>query len=166
MNRLDGPIELRIGKGCLKVHSVNVTPTSSAKPSPTALLKVAHHYHEMVETAVRALQGSGIPVAAVSTGFPAGLNPFGPRLEEIRASAQAGASEIDIVITRAHVLTGNWQALYDEVAAFREACGEAHLKAILATGELGTLRNGEVDAADGLEEPGRLVVLLDAAPRA
>jgi len=98
-------------------------------------------YHAYVETAVEALRGSGIPVAAVSTGFPAGLSPFAQRLEEIRASVAAGAEEIDIVITRAHVLTGNWQALYDEVRAFREACGEAHLKAILATGELGTLRN-------------------------
>ena len=98
-------------------------------------------YHAMVPTAVRALEGSGIPVAAVSTGFPAGLSPFKTRLEEIRASIGAGAEEIDIVITRAHVLTGNWEALYDEVAAFREACGEAHMKVILGTGELGTLRN-------------------------
>jgi deoxyribose-phosphate aldolase len=98
-------------------------------------------YHTLVPTAVEALAGSGIPVAAVSTGFPAGLSPFEQRLEEIRASVAAGAEEIDIVITRAHVLTGDWQALYDEVRAFREACGEAHLKAILATGELGTLRN-------------------------
>ena len=98
-------------------------------------------YHAMVPTAVRALEGSHIPVAAVSTGFPAGLSPFKTRLEEIRASTGAGAEEIDIVITRAHVLTGNWEALYDEVAAFREACGEAHMKVILGTGELGTLRN-------------------------
>ena len=98
-------------------------------------------YHAMVPTAVRALEGSGIPVAAVSTGFPAGLSPFKTRLEEIRASIGAGAEEIDIVITRAHVLTGNWEALYDEVAAFREACGAAHMKVILGTGELGTLRN-------------------------
>lgn len=98
-------------------------------------------YHAMVPTAVEALSGSGIPVAAVSTGFPAGLSPFEQRLEEIRASVDAGAEEIDIVITRAHVLTHNWQALYDEVSAFREACGEAHMKAILGTGELGTLRN-------------------------
>ncbi|MGH7677580.1 MAG: deoxyribose-phosphate aldolase, partial [Gemmatimonadaceae bacterium] len=83
----------------------------------------------------------GIPVAAVSTGFPAGLSPFEQRLQEIPASVNAGAKEIDIVITRAHVLTGNWQALYDEVKAFRAACGEAHLKAILATGELATLNN-------------------------
>lgn len=98
-------------------------------------------YHRWVETAVQALEGSGIPVAAVSTGFPAGLSPFAQRVEEIRASVAAGAREIDIVITRAHVLTGDWAALYDEVRAFREACGEAHLKAILATGELATLTN-------------------------
>ncbi len=98
-------------------------------------------YHAFVRTAVEALAGSGIPVAAVSTGFPAGLSPFRTRLMEIEASVADGAHEIDIVITRAHVLTGNWQALYDEVRAFREACGDAHLKAILATGELGTLRD-------------------------
>ena len=98
-------------------------------------------YHAFVETAVAALEGSGIPVAAVSTGFPAGLSPFEQRLAEIRASVEAGADEIDIVITRAHVLTGNWQALYDEVRAMREACGDAHIKTILGTGELGTLGN-------------------------
>lgn len=98
-------------------------------------------YHQLVPIAVAALEGSGIPVAAVSTGFPAGLSPFEQRVEEIRQSVRAGAKEIDIVITRSHVLTGNWEALYDEVKAFREACGEAHLKAILATGELATLTN-------------------------
>jgi deoxyribose-phosphate aldolase len=98
-------------------------------------------YHDMIETAVRALEGSGIPVAAVSTGFPAGLSPFKLRVQEIRESVAAGADEIDIVISRRHVLQGNWQALYDEMVTFREACGEAHVKAILATGELGTLRN-------------------------
>lgn len=98
-------------------------------------------YHALVPTAVSALEGSGIPVAAVSTGFPAGLNPFPQRLEEIRASVEAGADEIDVVITRAHALTGDWQALYDEVRAFRDACGAAHLKVILGTGELATLTN-------------------------
>lgn len=98
-------------------------------------------YHEMVEIAVDALRGSGIPVAAVSTGFPAGMTPFDLRLREIDASVHAGAEEIDIVISRRHVLTGHWQALYDEVAAYREVCGNAHLKTILATGELGTLTN-------------------------
>jgi deoxyribose-phosphate aldolase len=98
-------------------------------------------YHRFVETAVDALEGSGIPVAAVSTGFPAGLSPFEQRIAEIGASVAAGAEEIDVVITRAHVLTEDWPALYDEVRAMREACGDAHIKAILATGELGTLRN-------------------------
>ncbi len=98
-------------------------------------------YHRYVATAVEALAGSGIPVAAVSTGFPAGLSPRQQRIEEIRASVADGASEIDIVVTRQLVLTGQWQELYDEVKSFRQACGEAHLKAIIATGELGTLRN-------------------------
>ncbi|MFT5065134.1 MAG: deoxyribose-phosphate aldolase [Yoonia sp.] len=98
-------------------------------------------YHDMVETAVDALRGTNIPVAAVSTGFPAGLSPFHLRIQEIRDSVAAGAQEIDIVISRRHVLTGNWQALYDEMREMRDACGDAHVKAILATGELGTLRN-------------------------
>lgn len=98
-------------------------------------------YHEMVPTAVAALAGSGIPVAAVSTGFPAGLSPLRERIREIEASVAAGAEEIDIVITRAHLFTGDWQALYDEVKAFRAACGPAHMKAILATGDLRVLRN-------------------------
>ncbi|HXF94992.1 MAG TPA: deoxyribose-phosphate aldolase, partial [Gemmatimonadales bacterium] len=98
-------------------------------------------YPALVPVAVRALEGSGVPVAAVSAGFPAGLNPFPQRLEEIRASVEAGADEIDAVITRGHVLRDDWQALYDEVRAFREASGAAHLKVILATGELATLTN-------------------------
>jgi len=98
-------------------------------------------YHALVPTAVDALRGTSIPVAAVSAGFPAGLSPLEQRIAEIGASVAAGAREIDIVVTRAHVLTGNWHALYDEVKAFREACGDAHMKAILATGELATLNN-------------------------
>src|SRR6267378_524335 len=98
-------------------------------------------YHALVPTAVAALEGSGIPVAAVSTGFPAGLSPFAQRLDEVQASVAAGAQEIDIVITRAYVLTGDWPALYAEVRAFRDACGRAHMKAILGTGDLATLTN-------------------------
>ena len=108
------------------------------KPITTGAVCV---YHSMVETAVEALQGSGIPVAAVSTGFPAGLISFDQKIAEIEASVKAGASEIDIVISRQHVLTQNWRALYEEVKAFRETCGDAHMKTILATGELGTLKN-------------------------
>ncbi|MCK6577917.1 MAG: deoxyribose-phosphate aldolase [Anaerolineae bacterium] len=98
-------------------------------------------YHSRVADAVKALQGTNIPVAAVSTGFPAGQSPFKLRVQEIRESVAAGAREIDIVISREHVLTGSWVALYDEVRQFRDACGSAHMKSILATGELGTLRN-------------------------
>ena len=98
-------------------------------------------YHSFVETARRAIEGSGIHVAAVSTGFPAGLSPFEERVAEIRRSVEAGADEIDVVITRAHVFGAKWQALYDEIAAFKNACGPAHLKVILGTGDLLTLRN-------------------------
>jgi|SRR5579871_953365 len=98
-------------------------------------------YHTFVETALNALEGSGIKVAAVSTGFPAGLSPLTERVAEIRRSADAGAQDIDVVITRAHVFGGRWQALYDEVAAFKQACGSAHMKVILGTGDLLTLRN-------------------------
>jgi deoxyribose-phosphate aldolase len=100
-------------------------------------------YHRFVETAVRALEGSGIRVAAVSTGFPAGLSPVQERVAEIRRSVEAGADEIDIVITRAHVFGGRWQELYDEIAEFKQASGHAHMKAILGTGDLMTLRNVE-----------------------
>jgi deoxyribose-phosphate aldolase len=98
-------------------------------------------YHAFVETARRAIEGSGIHVAAVSTGFPAGLSPFEERVAEIRRSVEAGADEIDVVITRAHVFGGKWQALYDEIVLFKNACGPAHLKVILGTGDLLTLRN-------------------------
>ena len=98
-------------------------------------------YHLFVETARRALQGTNIRVAAVSTGFPAGLTAFEERLAEIRRSVAAGAHEIDVVITRSLVFEGHWQRLYDEIAAFKEACGPAHCKVILGTGDLATLRN-------------------------
>ncbi len=98
-------------------------------------------YPTMVAAAAKALAGSGVPVASVATGFPAGLMPLDLRLAEIRYAVDQGADEIDIVISRAHVLDGNWSALHDEVAAMRDAAGRAHMKAILATGDLKTLRN-------------------------
>jgi len=98
-------------------------------------------YPSRVRDAVEALQGTDIPVASVATGFPAGQTPLPQRIGEIEQAIEAGAREIDVVITRTHVLTGNWQALYDEVRQFRETCGEAaHMKTILATGDLGTLK--------------------------
>jgi len=98
-------------------------------------------YHAFIETALHALEGTGVHVAAVSTGFPAGLSPLAERVAEIRRSVEVGAHEIDVVITRAHVFGGRWQALYDEIAAFKQACGAAHMKVILGTGDLLTLRN-------------------------
>ena len=133
----------RVRRLCAKArHPVRLDLVESLGMQDTPLTVAAVCvYHAFVKTAVEALEGSGIPVAAVSTGFPAGLSPLKTKLAEIEASVADGAEEIDIVITRAHVLTGNWQALYDEIRAFREACGSAHLKAILGTGELATLKD-------------------------
>jgi deoxyribose-phosphate aldolase len=133
--------EGRVRRLCAKARQPVRTEILEALGLPPLTTGAVCVYHEMVPAAVDALEGSGIPVAAVSTGFPAGLSPFHLRVREIEESVKAGAAEIDIVISRRHVLTGNWQALYDEMAEFRAACGAAHVKAILATGELGTLRN-------------------------
>jgi len=133
--------ERRVHRLCAKARQPVRADVLEALGMPGLTTGAVCVYHEMIPAAVSALQGSGIPVAAVSTGFPAGLSPFHLRIQEIRESVAAGAEEIDIVISRRHVLEGNWQALYDEMAEMREACGDAHVKAILATGELGTLRN-------------------------
>ena len=98
-------------------------------------------YHDMLASAKKALNNSKVNLAAVSTGFPAGLSPLPLRLKEIEYSVDSGANEIDIVISRRHVLEGNWEELYKEVKMFREKCGDAHMKTILATGELGNLSN-------------------------
>ncbi|RMG26938.1 MAG: deoxyribose-phosphate aldolase [Methanobacteriota archaeon] len=98
-------------------------------------------YHNQIRPAVESLEGTGIPVAAVSTGFPAAQIPFELKVAQIKESVKAGAKEIDIVISRELVLTGRWEELYSEVAAYRDACADAHMKAILSVGELGTLTN-------------------------
>ncbi|WP_299151707.1 deoxyribose-phosphate aldolase [uncultured Tateyamaria sp.] len=131
----------RVGRLCAKARQPVNAQILEALEMPDLTTGAVCVYHEMIPAAVTALKGSGIPVAAVSTGFPAGLTPFHLRIQEVRESVAAGAEEIDIVISRRHVLEGNWQALYDEMAEMREACGHAHVKAILATGELGSLRN-------------------------
>jgi deoxyribose-phosphate aldolase len=131
----------RVRRLCAKAMQPVRADLLKAIGLPTLTTGAVCVYHDMIPVAVEALEGTGIPVAAVSTGFPAGLSPYHLRVKEIEESVKAGADEIDIVISRRHVLTGNWQALYDEMKDFREACGEAHVKAILATGELGTLRN-------------------------
>ena len=131
----------RVARLCAKARQPVRAEMLAALGLPNLKVGAVCVYHDMVEAAVAGLEGSGIPVAAVSTGFPAGLSPFPLRIAEIGASVRAGAAEIDIVISRRHVLTGNWQALYDETREMRAACGDAHMKTILATGELGTLRN-------------------------
>jgi len=133
--------EGRVRRLCAKARQPAQPKLLDALGLPQLTIGAVCVYHDMVPTAVDALNGSGIPVAAVSTGFPAGLSPLPLRLREIEDSVSAGAKEIDIVISRRHVLTRNWQALYDETKSMREACGDAHMKAILATGELSTLRN-------------------------
>lgn len=131
----------RVARLCAKARQPVAPETLAALGIPDLTTGAVCVYHEMIHAAVSALNGSGIPVAAVSTGFPAGLSPLHLRIAEIEESVKAGAAEIDIVISRRHVLSGDWQTLYDEMRAFRAACGDAHVKAILATGELGSLRN-------------------------
>ena len=133
--------EARVRRLCAKARQPVRADMLEALGLPGLTVGAVCVYHEMVPAAVAALQGTGIPVAAVSTGFPAGLSPFRLRIAEIGESVAAGAEEIDIVISRRLVLEGKWQQLYDEMAEMRAACGHAHVKAILATGELGSLRN-------------------------
>jgi deoxyribose-phosphate aldolase len=131
----------RVTRLCAKARQPLRADLLEALGLPVLTVGAICVYPTMVAPAVKALSGSGIPVASVATGFPAGLMPLPLRLAEIRYAVEQGAAEIDIVITRAHVLARDWAALHDEVAAMREACGAAHLKAILATGDLATLRN-------------------------
>jgi deoxyribose-phosphate aldolase len=131
----------RVRRLCAKARQPVRADILDALGMPPITVGAVCVYHDMIAPAVAALKGTGIPVAAVSTGFPAGLSPFHLRVREIEESVAAGAGEIDIVISRRKVLEGDWQGLYDEMKAFRAACGDAHVKAILATGELGTLRN-------------------------
>jgi len=131
----------RVARLCAKAKRPIRDDIASALDATDLTVGAVCVYHEMIAPAKAALAGSGIPIAVVSTGFPAGLTPFELRVQEIRESVAAGAEEIDIVISRRQVLTGEWQALYTEVKAYREACGDAHIKTILATGELGSLRN-------------------------
>lgn len=98
-------------------------------------------YPNLVEHAVSELDGSGIPVASVATGFPSGQYPLDLRLADVRDAVGSGAAEIDMVISRGAFLEGEYQRVSDEIAAVKEACGEAHLKVIFETGELQTYDN-------------------------
>ena len=98
-------------------------------------------YPTMVRTARKALKGSNIKVAAVATAFPSGLAPLKVKLDDTKFAVEEGADEIDMVISRGKFLQGDFNFVFDEIAAVKEACGKAHLKVILETGELSTLDN-------------------------
>lgn len=98
-------------------------------------------YPTFVRTAKQALEGSGVKVASVATAFPSGNAPLQVKLDDTRFAVDEGADEIDMVISRGRFLSGDYQFVYDEIAAVKEACGNAHLKVILETGELSTLDN-------------------------
>ena len=131
----------RVRRLCAKARQPVRADLLAALGLPSLRVGAVCVYHEMVAEAVQALQGSGIPVAVVSTGFPAGQTSMETKLREIELSVAAGAQEVDIVISRRHALMHDWAALHAELLAFRQACGGAHMKAILATGELQTLEN-------------------------
>ncbi len=98
-------------------------------------------YPELVCNAKSALGKSSIALASVATGFPTGLVPERTKISEINAAIRNGANEIDVVINRNKVLTGNWKSLHKDISAYKKACGSIHLKAIIGAGDLGTLRN-------------------------
>jgi deoxyribose-phosphate aldolase len=98
-------------------------------------------YAPLVRVAKEALGNSGVKVAAVSTAFPTGMSTRKVKIEETRFAVSEGADEIDMVISRGHFLAGEYNYVFDEIAAVKEACGEAHLKVILETGELSTYDN-------------------------
>lgn len=95
-------------------------------------------YPKWVPTAKRALAGSTVKVASVATAFPSGLSPLSVKLDDVRRAVEFGADEIDMVIDRGAMLAGEHTRVFDEIAATKEACGPAHLKVILETGELGS----------------------------
>ena len=98
-------------------------------------------YPNLVPVAKKALRGSGVKVASVATAFPAGQSPLDVKLDDVRRAVEMGADEIDMVIDRGALLAGEYRKVFDEIAAVKEACGKAHLKVILETGELVTYDN-------------------------
>jgi deoxyribose-phosphate aldolase len=112
-------------------------PTDPSIPSVAALCV----YPNMIRTAKEALRGSDVKVAAVATYFPSGQSPLDVKLADVREALELGADEIDMVIDRGAFLAGEYGRVYDEIVAVKEACGDAHLKVILETGELETYDN-------------------------
>jgi len=118
----------------LAAKAARPDPRDQSIPSVAAIVV----YPELVSVAAQAVRGSSVKVASVAGAFPSGLGPLEERLDEIRAAVEAGADEIDIVLNRSAFLSGDYRRAYEEVAASKQACGEAHLKTILETGELGS----------------------------
>ena len=98
-------------------------------------------YPALVSVAKKELEGSGINVASVATAFPSGQTSLKVKINEVKTAVSQGADEVDMVISRGEFLSGNYQYVFDEIAAVKEICGDAHLKVILETGELETLNN-------------------------
>jgi deoxyribose-phosphate aldolase len=121
----------------LASKAIRPDPSDASVPSVAALCV----YPNLVPTAVERLRDSGVKVASVATAFPSGQSPLGAKLDEVRWVVQHGADEVDMVIDRGAFLSGRYAKVYDEIVRVKEACGEAHLKVILETGELGTYDN-------------------------
>src|SRR5580765_7443499 len=121
----------------LASKAVRPDPSDASVPSVAALCV----YPNMVPTAVERLRDSGVKVASVATAFPSGQSPLEVKLDEVRWVVEHGADEVDMVIDRGAFLAGRYAKVYDEIVRVKEACGEAHLKVILETGELGTYDN-------------------------
>ncbi|GLZ76567.1 2-deoxyribose-5-phosphate aldolase [Actinorhabdospora filicis] len=121
----------------LCAKAIRPEPSDPTCPSTAAICV----YPSMVPVAAAALKGSGVHLASVATAFPSGQAPLQVKLDDTRAAVEAGADEIDMVISRGAFLAGDYQHVFDEIVAIKEACGKAHLKVILETGELGTYDN-------------------------
>jgi deoxyribose-phosphate aldolase len=121
----------------LCAKAIHPDPADASVPSCAAVCV----YPNLVPTAVERLRGSGVRVASVATAFPSGQSPLDVKLREVREVVEMGADDVDMVIDRGAFLAGRYAAVYDEVVQVKEACGPAHLKVILETGELGTYDN-------------------------
>ena len=121
----------------LASKAIRPDPSDTSVPSVAALCV----YPNLVPTAIEKLRGSGVKVASVATAFPSGQSPLETKLDEVRWVVERGADEVDMVIDRGAFLAGRYAKVYDEIVRVKEACGDAHLKVILETGELGTYDN-------------------------
>ncbi|MEM9913860.1 MAG: deoxyribose-phosphate aldolase [Planctomycetota bacterium] len=138
LSGMDSPGKVRqLCNKAKHLHDAFTFPDGSRLPHVGAVCV----YPTMVAIAKKELEGSGIHLASVATGFPAGQVPLRNKLDDTKAAVEAGADEIDMVISRGEFLRGNYEYVFDEIVKVKEACGDAHLKVILETGELSTYDN-------------------------